>query len=69
MAQANGYVNEVRICKDTVPKTNLDSPDRSMMVMDSRVVVSEKMWGDLRGGKKSVTELRGTPQELTITLS
>lgn len=28
MAQANGYVNEVRICKDTVPKTNLDSPDR-----------------------------------------
>ena len=28
---------QVRICKDVVPKTNLDAPDR------------EKMWGDLRG--------------------
>jgi len=56
MAQPNGYVNDVRVCKDVVPKTNLDSPDR------------EKMWGDLRGGKKSVAELRGTPEELIITL-
>ncbi len=29
---------------------------------------SEKMWGDLRGGKKSVNELRGSPDELTVTL-
>ena len=29
---------------------------------------SEKMWGDLRGGKKSVSELRGSPDELTVTL-
>ena len=26
------------------------------------------MWGDLRGGKKSVSELRGTPDTLTVTL-
>mmetsp|Transcript_63307 Transcript_63307/g.131707 ORF Transcript_63307/g.131707 Transcript_63307/m.131707 type:complete len:242 (-) Transcript_63307:144-869(-) len=56
MKQPNGYVNDIRICRDIVPKTNLDSPDR------------EKMWGDLRGGKKSVAELRSTPQSLTITL-
>jgi hypothetical protein len=28
----------------------------------------EKMWGDLRGGKKSVFELRDTPEELTVTM-
>ena len=28
----------------------------------------EKMWGDLRGGKKSVGELRSSPDELTVTL-
>jgi hypothetical protein len=26
------------------------------------------MWGDLRGGKKSVSELRSSPDELTVTL-
>ncbi len=26
------------------------------------------MWGDLRGGKKSVFELRDTPESLTVTM-
>lgn len=33
------------------------------------ILLSEKMWGDLRGGKKSVGELKGVPQEITVTLS
>lgn len=57
MSQPTGQKNEVRICKDIVPKTNLDAPDR------------EKMWGDLRGGKKSIDELQKVPQEITVTLS
>lgn len=56
MKQPTGQSNVIRICSATVPKTNLDAPDR------------EKMWGDLRGGKKSVNELRGSPDELTVTL-
>jgi len=32
-------------------------------------VYSEKMWGDLRGGKKSIGELKGVPLEITVTLS
>lgn len=27
------------------------------------------MWGDLRGGKKSVGELKSIPMEITVTLS
>ena len=27
------------------------------------------MWGDLRGGKKSIDELQKVPQEITVTLS
>jgi ferredoxin len=57
MSQPTGQKNEVRICRDIVPKTNLDAPDR------------EKMWGDLRGGKKSIGELKGVPLEITVTLS
>lgn len=55
--QPTGQTNIIRVCSATVPKSNLDAPDR------------EKMWGDLRGGKKSVAELRGTPAELTVTLA
>lgn len=57
MKQPTGQNNEVRICRDIVPKTNLDAPDR------------EKMWGDLRGGKKSIDELQKVPMEITVTLS
>ncbi|KAJ1481951.1 hypothetical protein T484DRAFT_3636778, partial [Baffinella frigidus] len=57
MSQSNGMKNDIRCCKDTVPKSNMVAPDR------------EKMWGDLKGGKKSVSELRGAPEALTITLS
>mmetsp|Transcript_19116 Transcript_19116/g.29899 ORF Transcript_19116/g.29899 Transcript_19116/m.29899 type:complete len:203 (-) Transcript_19116:439-1047(-) len=57
MKQPNGFSNDVRLCKDSVPRTNLDCPDR------------EKMWGDLRGGKKSLGELRSTPEELTVIIS
>mmetsp|Transcript_65078 Transcript_65078/g.95295 ORF Transcript_65078/g.95295 Transcript_65078/m.95295 type:complete len:212 (+) Transcript_65078:132-767(+) len=56
MKQPSGQTNDVRICKDSVPKTNMDCPDR------------EKMWGDLRGGKKSIGELQGPPMEITIIL-
>eukprot|EP00960_Hanusia_phi_P033442 750461-Hanusia_phi.AAC.2 len=28
MRQPTGQINDVRICRDIVPKTNLDSPDR-----------------------------------------
>ena len=27
------------------------------------------MWGDLRGGKKSIGELKAVPMEITVTLS
>lgn len=37
--------------------------------MHRMILLSEKMWGDLRGGKKSVGELKGVPQEITVTLS
>jgi hypothetical protein len=57
MKQPNGMVNDIRVCTEKVPKSNMMSPDR------------EKMWGDLRGGKKSVAELKGAPETLTITLS
>ena len=57
LAQPNGMKNEVRICKDVVPKSNMIAPDR------------EKMWGDLRGGKKSIDELQKVPDAITITLS
>jgi len=55
--QPSGQSVDIRVCTATVPKTNLDAPDR------------EKMWGDLRGGKKSVSELRGTPDTLTVTMA
>ena len=57
MKQPNGMVNDIRVCTEKVPKSNMVAPDR------------EKMWGDLRGGKKSVAELKGAPETLTITLS
>lgn len=56
MKQPNGMKNDVRICRDIVPKNNMETN-------------REKMWGDLRGGKKSLTELQGAPEEITITLS
>jgi hypothetical protein len=49
--------NDIRCCQEKVPTSNMIAPDR------------EKMWGDLKGGKKSVSELRGAPEALTITLS
>jgi len=56
LKQPNGMKNDVRICKDIVPKNNMET-DR------------EKMWGDLRGGKKSLSELQSAPTDITITLS
>jgi len=56
MKQPTGQSVDVRVCKDTTPKTNMDCPDR------------ERMWGDLRGGKKSIGELQGPPTEVTIVL-
>eukprot|EP00802_Teleaulax_amphioxeia_P028465 Tamp_30174.p1 GENE.Tamp_30174~~Tamp_30174.p1 ORF type:complete len:232 (-),score=43.31 Tamp_30174:48-743(-) len=56
MKQPTGQAVDVRICKDAIPKTNMDCPDR------------EKMWGDLRGGKKSIGDLSGAPMEITIVL-
>jgi len=55
--QPTGQNNVIKVCSTKVASSNLDAPDR------------EKMWGDLRGGKKSVSELRSAPQELTVTLA
>lgn len=38
MSQPTGQKNEVRICRDIVPKTNMDAPDR--YVRDSGGVLS-----------------------------
>ena len=56
MKQPNGMKNDVRICRDIVPKNNMDTN-------------REKMWGDLRGGKKSLSELQGAPQEVRTSQS